>query len=327
MWNSVAQSRRCFALVLTVWICVLLGSASAGSLQAPNEGGPNPQGMSQQPPTPESQRQGRDTPQWGVLRSITQLGGQQSFRRIVLALAAWLHELLRPLALATIGALIVYIFILSSMVGQQEEMRKAATAAQQAADVAERTLIATQRAWISVEASVGAPLVFDQNGASTSIAFRIKNVGNSPATHITPHVRLGVLKEGGPYPLEEQTRGCSEVRQGPIGLGFTLFPGQSFPESQGLASGSWGVNISQEEIGKGRQVSADKKHIALFIVGCIDYTFPSDPEHHHQTGFIFDLLRFVKGIPVAVINPDDGQIPADNLRLMDSPFGVGRFAD
>jgi hypothetical protein len=227
----------------------------------------------------------------------------------------------------------VYVCIFFAMWRQLGEMRatadagrRSADAARQSADIAQRTLIAAQRAWLSVEASVGAPLVFDQNGATTSIAFKIKNVGNSPATHVTPHVWLGVMKEGGPFPLQEQTPRCGEVRQEPFGLGFALFPEQIFPEVQGVGRASWGVNISREEIDKGRRVSADRKHIALFVVGCVDYTFPTDPERHHQTGFIFDFMRFIEGVPVQ-INPDEGNIPAENLRLVDSPLGMGRYAD
>lgn len=102
------------------------------------------------------------------------------------------------------------------------------------------------------------------------------------------------------------------------------FPGESFPRN--LVSWSLGVNISREEIEKGLLTSPERKHIALFVVGCIDYTFISDPGHHHQTRFIFDLHRFVDGVP-CLVSPDDGQIPANNLRLQDFPLGVGRYAD
>lgn len=245
----------------------------------------------------------------------------------------WLDRWLDPLVIVTALALLVYAFIFVAMLRQLGEMRgatdaarRSADAATQSANISQKTLIATQRAWISVEATIGSPLVFDERGASTTIHFRVKNVGNTPATHIMPRVWLGVLKEGGPFAPEEQTRRCNEVRQGAPALGFTLFPGQSFPETQGFASAGYGVNIKREEIEKGLLASFDKRRISLFIVGCVDYTFPSDPEHHHQTGFIFDLERLAGGIPGPII-PEEGTIPAANLRLFDSPLGLGRYAD
>lgn len=129
--------------------------------------------------------------------------------------------------------------------------RRSADAAIQSANVAERTLITTQRAWIKVDANIAAPLTFHELGASTTVAFKIRNVGNSPAIHVTPHVWLGVLKEGGPSPQDEQKRRRDELRQGSFPFGFTLFPGESFPEPKVLVLLVGGVVLVKRKSTKG----------------------------------------------------------------------------
>jgi hypothetical protein len=241
--------------------------------------------------------------------------------------------------IATAGVITAIIFNnqLRVMQGQLDEMREAGTdtkrtadaakesadAAKRAADITERSLVAAQRAWIKfTRISVGGPLVFDQNGASTSIAFEIANVGRIPASNVTPHAWLGVLKNGGPFPLDEQRRRCDEIRKSPIGGGYTIFPGERFPEKIGVGQYSIGVNLSPDEIAQGLLASADRKHIALFVVGCIDYTFATDSARHHQTGFIFDLRR---NIP-ELISPE-GRIDANGLSLFEFGIGPGIQAD
>jgi hypothetical protein len=61
----------------------------------------------------------------------------------------------------------------------------------------------------------------------------------------------------------------------------------------------------------------------LQIFGCIDYTFPTDPTVHHQTGFI----RTVQKRGPALLSPDDGLIPIDQLMLMPDAMGLGQYAD
>jgi hypothetical protein len=58
-------------------------------------------------------------------------------------------------------------------------------------------------------------------------------------------------------------------------------------------------------------------------VRCVDYTFPTDPTIHHQTGFIRELKRNGP----AFLSPDDGPIPINQLVLMDAGTGMGQYAD
>jgi len=205
--------------------------------------------------------------------------------------------------------------------------KDSADAANKAAMVAEKTLIAGQRAWIRAEIGVGnQPLIFypkgHPTGASVSVSFKVTNIGNSPATNITYHAWLVTLKNGGPFPAAEQETRCNEIRQQPFGAGFTLFPNETFPGNIGFGEWSLGTSISPEEIEKGLAVGADK-NVALYVVGCVDYTFQTDPANHHQTGFILELRR--KG--PFILRPADGDVPADQLELRESGAGDGRRAD
>jgi hypothetical protein len=171
---------------------------------------------------------------------------------------------------------------------------------------------------------LGGALVFDQNGASVSISFEITNIGTAPAINIMPYAWLLIFKQGGRFPSEEQQRRCAEIRQKPFGFGFTLFPGEHFPSKLGFGSWSTGVNISLDEIENGLIVNADRTNILLYVIGCIDYTFPSGDAIHHQTRFILELR---KNPPDIFICPDEGQIPVASLSLKDLGIGMGHYAD
>jgi hypothetical protein len=218
------------------------------------------------------------------------------------------------------------------------EARDAITAAQASADAANahaqaaeeanrinrEVLIASQRAWVRVvDAKIGSqPLRFDGNGASASIAFTIENIGNAPALNISVHPSLVVLKSGGPFPFQVQKEKCEAIRRSGFG-GFTLFPNETHPNVVGLKEFAFSVNASKRDVDEGRSASPGGKYIGMHIVGCIDYTFPSDSIAHHQTGFIYELRK----ISLSPISPDEGVIDPINLRLQPDVFGSGRYAD
>jgi hypothetical protein len=199
-----------------------------------------------------------------------------------------------------------------------------ATAAEEAAKIARKTLIAGQRAWVRIDeiGLGGGALALDQNGASVAISFKITNTGNSPALNITPNARL-VIAAPDVFPWREQQKLCDEARARQFGLGFALFPTEQFPANIGFGTWSLGVNATREEVERGLQISRDKKHIMLVVVGCIDYTFPTDPAVHHQTWFMRDLRKRTPEL----ISPDDGMIPVDQLFLEESGIGSGQYAD
>ncbi len=203
---------------------------------------------------------------------------------------------------------------------------KIAQAAKDSAYISKQTLIVAQRAWIRIDqiGPGGGGLAIDKNGANMSVSFKITNIGNSPPINVNTHAWLIVLKSGGAFPLEEQKRRCSEIRNQPVASGFTLFPGESFPSNIGINSYSFGTNASREEIEKGAATSSDEKQIMLYVVGCIDYTFPTDATKHHQTGFVLEVMRD-RILPTITL--DDGIIPISRLSLIEGMAGVGKYAD
>jgi hypothetical protein len=221
---------------------------------------------------------------------------------------------------ATLAALQWYATLAANTLTKQS-----ADAAKESAKVANQTLIASQRAWIRIDqiGLGGGGLAIDKNGASVSVSFKITNVGNSPAINVTPYAWLVVLKSGGPPLGQEQQKRCGEVRSQAFGPGFTLFPNEPFPSNIGIGEWSLGTNASREDIEKGATVSADKAHMLLYVIGCIDYTFPTDAATHHQTGFSFEV-REDRAFPIAL---KDGIIPVSRLYLMDTGIGTGKYAD
>jgi hypothetical protein len=149
---------------------------------------------------------------------------------------------------------------------------KQANAAKAAADVAKQTLVTTQRAWIRAKVGIGNVPLFDQNGARVSISFEITNVGNAPALNITPHAWLIVGKRG-QFPIAEQQRKFDEIRRQPFLFGFTLFPGEDFPDAIDIGL----YSVTRDEIEEGFRFT-NGAYISLYVIGCIDYTFPIDAD-------------------------------------------------
>jgi hypothetical protein len=137
-----------------------------------------------------------------------------------------------------------------------------------------------------------------------------------------PYAKLTI--NGGSL-AEEQIKTCDEsLRQSPIAFGHTIFPSEQFPQNMGVGEYSVGTNLSKEDVARG--LSPDNQHLMLlFIVGCIDYTFPTDPKGHHQTPFILRIHK--KGPDFRGIGIDDKLIPPGDLVLLENGIGIGSSAD
>jgi hypothetical protein len=188
-------------------------------------------------------------------------------------------------------------------------------------------LTASHRAWIKIEISLGdQPLIFDDNGVSTSVRIIMRNVGSAPALHVTPHAWL-VVSNSDPdsWPAQVQTRKCDALRKNPFGVGSTLFPNEVFPQSEQIPSLSLGISAPKSDVERGLEISTDKSSLMIHVVGCADYTFPSDLGVHHQTRFIYELRP---RIPLVMsIQPALGRIEGLALELRPHILGVGRLAD
>jgi len=202
--------------------------------------------------------------------------------------------------------------------------RDAVAEAARATEVASKALIASNRAWVKPEIGLGSPLIIypddNETGASVSVSFRLKNIGNAPAIEIGLHAWL--LTHASGEPTIVQLRGlCDEVKKKPRNTGLTLFPDEQFPADLGLGGYSIGVTMGREDIIRSREIS--EINMPLFIVGCVDYAFPADPTAHHQTRFAY-ALHANGGAEVA---PRESMYRSDSLRLTDMSTMFGRYAD
>jgi hypothetical protein len=205
---------------------------------------------------------------------------------------------------------------------------RSARAAQRSASTAVAQLETTDRPWIKAVPLVWSPVTFDNGGLSFSVTFALSNIGRSVATDVTIFSGAFVPAwEGAAHfkqPLERQTALCNKVQPG--GLMFALFPGETKQLNVGVA-------ISREEMEKnavppppGMPDSSPGKRIDPMLFGCVDYRFASVPKHH-QTGFIYDVVRTdpkTPNVPYLIIVGQD--LPAANVNLERWVFG-GDYAN
>jgi hypothetical protein len=245
--------------------------------------------------------------------------------RIMLASAA-AESLTSYAAILTLftGLLVAVAGIQIAFLRQADETAKAsAKTAREAAELARQSLIAGQRAWIRIDEIAGRGLfTVEGDSACAAFSFKISNVGAAPATRIALHVRLAAAKDAAAALALRQAM-CDEIRRAPLSDGFALFPGESYPGGAGHPGWTQAVSIGRTEIETCRAASPDAEGAPLFLIGCVDYTFPADEGAHRQTAFLLELRRH-NGVP---FDPDETPFPMSQVALMEEPAGAGRLAD
>lgn len=71
-----------------------------------------------------------------------------------------------------------------------KEARKTTKFTEVTADVSREALLATDRAWIKIEAELSGPLIFESERISVEVRITYRNIGKSPATHVYPFAEL-----------------------------------------------------------------------------------------------------------------------------------------
>jgi hypothetical protein len=216
------------------------------------------------------------------LTELTQAeqGRRQAEQRQTRTFQWWTITIQGLLLLATAGAFVaaaIYAHIASLQKGTME-----------------RQLEATDRPWIQVRigqatkpeaisaggASPDLPLAFDQNGQGVVVfSLTLTNVGKSVANRID-RSHFGALATGGDSlkePSDEQTRLCSAT-SGPI-HSDALFPND--PSS----ANTFGTFQTKDIPAS----SSKLKTVHLFIIGCVNYDYPSAATIH-QTRFIYEVF-------------------------------------
>jgi len=198
-----------------------------------------------------------------------------------------------------------------------EITREAADAAKRAADVAEKTLILSQRLWISVTHKIAKPLTFDETGkASIYLSEILENIGQSVAVNVLSWADIIPLDPGMGYQtaISRQNQYCDTNRHpNPQAIpGYVLFPKQQRPPA------STGMAATREIVEKAKSLAppwANGK-IGFAIVGCVFYRASFEPPDagRHQTRFMYYLGWLDDEGGVNVLVEPSGVPP--NLRLV-----------
>jgi hypothetical protein len=225
---------------------------------------------------------------------------------------AWLKL---AIEVATLFVLVAYTSLTAF---QLLQLKISADAANSAAVTAAKQLELTDRPWVTIDASITAPLTYDGKAVRIAFSFVPKNIGRSPAQGvlIVPELIPAFM---GDDVREEQKRICDGAAQvNPIFPKYVLFPNEPFLEPFGLDLSNEAINSHWGKLPPGMKAPDP---IPIALVGCVDYTYETSPKHH-QTGFALDVIMKNQGLPLKSLTP----LSPSSLILRQHAFG-GHFAN
>lgn len=195
-----------------------------------------------------------------------------------------------------------------------------AKAAKEAVEIAQRSMVASERPWVQVRINLGPNgVTFDDNGVGVDLVFTLKNTGKTPA--------IGVGIEGGPKlagdvnnRMSDLENICSTARKEPFNpkrIGYTIFPNDTlvFRMTYGFAD--------KATLAKAAIFPGDT-FIMPVVIGCADYFTTLNDGVHHQSRFVYDLYWPIPGGGVRAVPTSKGNMSAAELRL-DSWLEAGSF--
>lgn len=200
------------------------------------------------------------------------------------------------------------------------ESAKAAKSAANAASDANKLNAAGLRPWVTILVAIASPMTYDDKGAHLTLNTVTKNIGKTPAISILVDTRMTLLND---TIIAERDALCDRSRTAketgfPIteDTGFLLFPEQELRSPRI-------VTMPPELVKFWR--AAKEKRIAPAVIGCIQYrsTLLKEP---HSTRFQWELDKTESQRDFITIDPSEGNIQADKLRLNSNPF-LTWFAD
>src|SRR5580704_11908 len=106
--------------------------------------------------------------------------------------------------------------------------KDAVNAAETQAKIADRALVASERAWVSVDVRVNSDLTIDSQGnINIGLLFVLRNVGRSPATRVRVNQKPYMSVPNGESVVQAYSAYCSEIRRDDSQqdvLSYVLFP-------------------------------------------------------------------------------------------------------
>ncbi|HYL74715.1 MAG TPA: hypothetical protein VEU96_10955 [Bryobacteraceae bacterium] len=178
--------------------------------------------------------------------------------------------------------------------------------------ISRSSLAATQRPWVSIDAAIGGPFVFDENGAHVTIYFVLKNTGLSAATGVVFYPELYILGPTKQMAFKERERLCKEiVKQGHFEE--TIFAGEKRTPQRWTLSA---LKADMEKSALPIVVAPFGKVIGTAIVACVAYRSTVSNETYY-TGHSYDLIT---SSGTAIWYSEN--VPADKLVLFDDPISA-----
>lgn len=161
------------------------------------------------------------------------------------------------------------------------EASKGASAAERGVEISQASVVASERPWLTVEATIASSLRFINGQGLISVDFTIQNLGKTPAVEVLVYAKIVPWYFDAFDSLRREfAETLEQRRKGPAKLGRVVFPSQpiNFPHH---------LNIWPKQIA---QITKEGKNplIAPDILGCVAYVNPATNEQH-ETGFVFHL--------------------------------------
>jgi hypothetical protein len=214
------------------------------------------------------------------------------------------------------------------------ETRKAANAAQSAAETSARQLGQSQRPWVTAKLALIRPpsfhttavpgLTFNKDGSATLDAYIVfRNIGQSVATDIYAATEIAPLflssKDKIMEELKRHSKTCDAVRRIPFDPDIprwpSLFPGEDGIEHVTLSISKADIDTTMREAKL--NPGGPLKIVSGIIYGCVNYRYATSSEVH-QTRFVYEL------VPVRAL--EKGTLPPSKLTLEEFTLG-GKIAD
>jgi hypothetical protein len=211
--------------------------------------------------------------------------------------------------LAAIG-IIQIGFLLSA----DSTARDAADSAKQSTQIANETLIAAQRPWVSVKIESAGPITWPQGFMQIPFKITLTNIGKSPAFNVR-HVEIVIVdSEAKSAQYKESESGIKRLAD------VTQFAANIMPNDS--REEIIGYQVQPGDIAKGAKAfTKDGKGPKLIMpvsIGSVRYESHFDKFVHHSD-FIYSVGFWdpAKGIIVTAIDPvGDSEIPAERVRIL-----------